>query len=602
MRSPLDVALDWAGKGKPVFPCDPKTKRPRTARGFKDATTDEAAIDAWWGRHPDSMVGIPTGHASGLVVLDFDIDHEKGIDSTPHMRAMIDSGEIPEATFQVKTPRGGVHFYLQAPGVKVSSAAGFGGVRGFDIRGDGGYIIAAGSVRSDGCEYLLESLATSIAAMPTPLLDRLTARFVPSSQLPQAGARKGKEQGAILEGARNDEIFRVACKLKRAGVLGETLVGALRGVNDARCVPPLPVEEVRDIAERVSERTDAVEVVDGIDVEAGVVPPSWEPIAIGDLDPGDAGEPVWDRLLTKGTATLLSAREKTGKTTLLGMLLRETARSEGGELLGIPVHPVRTLVVSEEGPLLWSVRRDDDHLPDDLLVISRPRDCPNTLLEWDEFCKHLALLIEREGVGLVMIDTWSHFVPVDSENDNAQVARAARSLGRLCSAGAAVLVVHHMSKQGGSRGGTALPAAVDTTLEMKRPATRGLTGAEDADDGDDGTRIFDFAGRGDPPPRIVARWDGATYQVENAKSMKHLKVERTKQVIIDTLVRIGGGRIGEVVAAWPEGGMKMPSERTRMRYLRDLEAECRIEVMSGDGGANDPRVYRATTANSGIPA
>ncbi len=119
---------------------------------------------------------------------------------------------------------------------------------------------------------------------------------------------------------------------------------------------------------------------------------------------------------------------------------------------------------------------------------------------------------------------------------------------------------------------------------------------------DDGTRIFDFSGRGDPPPRIVAVWDGVTYQVENSRSVKHLKVERTKQLITGTLGRIGSGRSGEILAAWPSGGMKMPSERTLMRHLRDLESEGRIEVTSGGGGANDPRVYRITKIDSGIPA
>ena len=602
MSAPIEVALAWAGKGKPVFPCDPETKRPRTKQGFKDATTDETSIRAWWGHQSDSMVAIPTGRPSGIVVLDFDVDPEKGLDSTPHMRAMIDAGDIPEGTLQVSTPRGGVHLYLEVPDVRIGNSAGFGGVRGFDVRGDGGYVIAAGSTRRDGAGYRLESTSKTIKPMPVSLVDRLTGqnRSLEISA-GTSGGSKDTEQ-FFLEGTRNDRIFRTACKLKRAGVHGKTLVGALQGINDVRCVPPLASEEVRRIAEGVGDRPGLPSEKKAVDVDAGLVPSSWEPVVIGQLDPGDAGEPVWDRLLTKGTSTLLSAREKAGKTTLLGMLLRETARPEGGELLGIPVHPVRTLVVSEEGSLLWSLRRDDERLPGDLLVISRPQEAPNTLADWDEFCKHLANLIERENLGLVVIDTWSHFAPVESENDNAQVARAARSIGRIADAGAAVLVVHHMSKQGGSRGGTALPAAVDTTLQMTRPAMSGAYGVDADEGGDDGTRIFDFSGRGDPPPRIVAVWDGVTYQVENSRSVKHLKVERTKQLITGTLSRIGSGRSGEILAAWPSGGMKMPSERTLMRHLRDLESEGRIEVTSGGGGANDPRVYRITKVDSGIPA
>src|SRR6516162_2229047 len=44
----LGWALWYAGHGYPVFPIQPKGKVPRTAHGFKDATTDSATIRRWW--------------------------------------------------------------------------------------------------------------------------------------------------------------------------------------------------------------------------------------------------------------------------------------------------------------------------------------------------------------------------------------------------------------------------------------------------------------------------------------------------------------------------------------------------------------------------
>ena len=57
----LDAALEYASGRMPVFPCNPLDKKPLTAHGFKDATTDEAQIRAWWTRWPNAMVGAPTG-------------------------------------------------------------------------------------------------------------------------------------------------------------------------------------------------------------------------------------------------------------------------------------------------------------------------------------------------------------------------------------------------------------------------------------------------------------------------------------------------------------------------------------------------------------
>ncbi len=596
MTTPHDVALTWARRGKPVFPCDPESKKPRTPHGFKDATTDEDTIDFWWDKHPDSMVGIPTGKISGLLVLDFDINEQEGIDATPIMDEMIAAGDIPPDAPRVRTPRKGWHVYLEAPEASIRSRAGVEGVKGFDVRGDGGYIIAAGSVRSDGKQYRADDPDAPIPMAPHSLVTRLAKPATTKNQTAE------HQEGEIPEGMRNDRLFREATRLAAAGLRGGRLLAALRGINSEMCKPPLPEKEVVSIAERVGDRAEAEAPSPRFDLVAGTAPPSWDPTLIGDLEPADAGEPVWNRMIARGTRTLLSAREKTGKTTLLEMLLRETGNPAGGELLGLQVHPVRTLVVSEEPAFLWRDRRDDNGLPEDLLIISMPPDCPNTLVEWDLICGHLAKQVEQHDIGLVVIDTWAHFVPVESENDNAQVSRAARSLGRISDTGAAVLVVHHMSKAGGSRGGTALPASVETVIEMTRPTSRGISDGEDAEDGDDGVRIFDIKGRLDSPPRILATWDGAAYVVETGRTRKHVRISRRHEHIVETLRRIGGGRCQNIRDAWPEGKMKPPADRTLHRDLAELEAQGRICVVSGKGGANDPKIYHVSSQAPAIPA
>ena len=70
------VALNWANRKQLIFPCNPNTKRPCVKGGFKSATNDQDQIKKWWKEFPNAMVGIPTGDASGIFVLDID-EHGK---------------------------------------------------------------------------------------------------------------------------------------------------------------------------------------------------------------------------------------------------------------------------------------------------------------------------------------------------------------------------------------------------------------------------------------------------------------------------------------------------------------------------------------------
>jgi hypothetical protein len=55
---------------------------------------------------------------------------------------------------------------------------------------------------------------------------------------------------------------------------------------------------------------------------------------------------LWRGYLAPGQLTLLTSLWKSGKTTLLALLLSRL--KDGGELFGLSVHPARTLVLSEE--------------------------------------------------------------------------------------------------------------------------------------------------------------------------------------------------------------------------------------------------------------
>ena len=67
------AAFTFAGAGIPVFPCVPGGKQPLTTRGFHDASANPAQVTAWWRHWPDASLGLPTGAASGVDVVDVDV-------------------------------------------------------------------------------------------------------------------------------------------------------------------------------------------------------------------------------------------------------------------------------------------------------------------------------------------------------------------------------------------------------------------------------------------------------------------------------------------------------------------------------------------------
>ena len=148
---PVERVLELA-KRAPVFPCRRadlnlggrvlKAKSPLTKNGFKDATQDEQQIRRWWAEHPEALVGVPTGHRTGLVVVDFDT----GAAGHATQEWLAENQQALTATRVHQTGGGGRHYLFRLPpNVRIR-----GGVSvplgkvvrpGLDIRAEGGYII-----------------------------------------------------------------------------------------------------------------------------------------------------------------------------------------------------------------------------------------------------------------------------------------------------------------------------------------------------------------------------------------------------------------------------------------------------------------------------
>ena len=152
----FEAAIGMACKGMRIFPCG-ADKQPLTAHGFKDASNDEAVIRDWWTRWPDAGIGMPTGKINGDIVLDVDMDRERGIDGEAALQALqTREGTVIPTTRTVRTPRGGRHLYFKHPGGAVKNSTSKIGP-GLDIKADSGYVIAPPSRNGNGQSYLVET-------------------------------------------------------------------------------------------------------------------------------------------------------------------------------------------------------------------------------------------------------------------------------------------------------------------------------------------------------------------------------------------------------------------------------------------------------------
>ena len=231
------AAMLLAEGGVPVFPCVPGGKTPliRDGRGFLDATTDPKQVRAWWRHRPWANIGIPTGTASGLVVVDVDM-HGPANGMEAFVRAG-DAGLVKGWGLLVDTPAGGQHAYFPAiPGAEQRSWQA--GNAGIDFRGDGGYIVAPPSVRMIGgiptrYQIAVEHLGPASPVDSARLRDFLDPRPTPTHHAVPTRDRDGADADRLAAWLgkqatdRNLKLFWASCRLAEGGVPVSDAVDAM---------------------------------------------------------------------------------------------------------------------------------------------------------------------------------------------------------------------------------------------------------------------------------------------------------------------------------------------------------------------------------------
>jgi hypothetical protein len=166
--------------------CTRQGKHPLTRlvpHGSKNGTTDRAKIHAWWRESPHANIGICTGEAAGIFVVD--LDGPEGLAAFADLERQ--HGALPR-TPTARTGGGGLHYYFRWPA---------GGVPGRNLRGrglpievkaEGHYVVASPSRNAKGSYTWEVKPFEPVADAPEWLLalcrDDGKAKSSPEPQLP----------------------------------------------------------------------------------------------------------------------------------------------------------------------------------------------------------------------------------------------------------------------------------------------------------------------------------------------------------------------------------------------------------------------------------
>jgi Bifunctional DNA primase/polymerase, N-terminal len=230
-------ALFYASLGYRVVPVERGGKKPHRmlppTGGVHWASLDPAQIRSWWSEDPAASIGVATGQASALAVIDCDVKGEhNGLES---LTSFLTGTPLSTLTGYpvVRTPSGGVHLWMRTPAwAAVPERPSI--LPGVDAKGDGGLVIVPPSARlimPDGRDGqrgepvpipYLWSFGCPCSVPPAP--DWMGSWLATAPQMSISTTSNTDEappditelmQTGIPVGERNHVLYRTACGLFR---------------------------------------------------------------------------------------------------------------------------------------------------------------------------------------------------------------------------------------------------------------------------------------------------------------------------------------------------------------------------------------------------
>ena len=233
----IEQADEYRGLGFCIMPLKKRDKKPMLPwEKWKDSKPSDKAVESWKRDFSDCNIAIITGKVSNLVVLDID---------GPEGEEAIKGKHLPP-TMIAKTGKGR-HYYFKLPNGET-----FGNFVGIlpkvDIRCDGGYVVAPGSVHPSGSLYEWQ-LKEDLAECPEWLVSLMKKGKAP---VPHATAHHPKTapsdieaiKNGVASGGRNQAAAKLIGYYAAKSYEAEDIVAIVREWN-RKNTPPLTDEELQ---------------------------------------------------------------------------------------------------------------------------------------------------------------------------------------------------------------------------------------------------------------------------------------------------------------------------------------------------------------------
>lgn len=482
-----DEALKLAEYGFAVFPLKRRRKTPIQQGGFKNATTQASYITDWWTKNPQANIGIACGQQSGgLCVIDIDVAHaDEGIDGRESLREWEEEhGKLPETVTAV-TGSGGMHLYYRVH-KQVSPKVGL--LPGIDIRCDGSYVVAPGSIHENGNPYFWDLSPDDYEIAEA---DDVVWELLNTKNESAEGEGFKASQTVIAQGQRTNYLFRMTASLQSKGLSDEAIRSAVRIENEKNCNPPLSEIELEKEVFPVLKKYNKGENFDAFPVPGGkpavkkkrkIVYQTAAELQAEKLPPIRY---VVDGLVAQGT-TLFVAKSKMGKSWFSLQMACDVA--EGKPFLGrIETYKCGVLYIDFENGKNVSQERlnivmDGKTAPTNLVIVSRgdADDDEGFPKIGEGFEEELnSFLDEHPDCGLVIVDVLQKIKPVKRDTKISDYDLDYEILGKLNDIARkrkiAIFILHHSRKMvdfddpfSNALGSTALQGSTDTMIVLTK--------------------------------------------------------------------------------------------------------------------------------------